>query len=177
MNYYTSDLHLFHANIIRLCDRPFKDIFEMNRTIIDKWNKRVKYNDTVYILGDVGLPKSREDVTHTIKTLKMLNGHKVLIVGNHDKDLLKHPEFRACFDEIHHYREVRDNKRKVVLFHYPIEEWNGFYRDSIHLYGHVHNSDVGLKQIKNRYNVGVDVNDFEPKTLDELIASQGGASC
>jgi calcineurin-like phosphoesterase family protein len=53
--------------------------------------------------------------------------------------------------------------------HYPIEEWDGFFRGSYHLYGHVHNNDNGLRIIDRRYNVGVDVNDFEPKTLDELI--------
>jgi hypothetical protein len=30
-------------------------------------------------------------------------------------------------------------KRKFALFHYPILEWDGFFHDSIHLYGHVHN--------------------------------------
>jgi calcineurin-like phosphoesterase family protein len=169
MKYYTSDLHLNHAKIITLCDRPFKDVKEMNETIINNWNTRVKKGDIVYILGDVGLPKSKQDVIEVCDMLETLNGEKILVTGNHDKELLKHSRFHACFSKVVPYAETKDNGKKVCMFHYPIEEWNGYYKDSIHLYGHVHNSDVGLKDIKNRYNVGVDVNDFEPKTLEELI--------
>ena len=169
MKYYTSDLHLNHTKIITLCERPFKDTEEMNETIITKWNNKVKKGDIVYILGDVGLPKTKQDIDDIVELLHRLNGEKVLIIGNHDKDLLKSYEFRCCFTNIQPYLETKDNGKKVCMFHYPIEEWNGVHRESIHLYGHVHNSNIGLKDIKNRYNVGVDVNDFEPKTLEELI--------
>ena len=64
--------------------------------------------------------------------------------------------------------EARDNERKVVLFHYPIEEWNGFYVGSYHLHGHIHNTTV--THIDRRYNVSVDVINYTPVTLDELIA-------
>lgn len=63
---------------------------------------------------------------------------------------------------------MRDNERKVVLFHYPIEEWNGFYVGSYHLHGHIHNTTV--THIDRRYNVSVDVINYTPVTLDELIA-------
>ncbi len=52
MNFYISDLHIGHANAIRFDKRPFADIDEMNRAIIDNWNSRVKAEDTVYVLGD-----------------------------------------------------------------------------------------------------------------------------
>ena len=42
MIYYTADLHLGHANVIRHCDRPFKSIDEMNEALIQNWNSRVK---------------------------------------------------------------------------------------------------------------------------------------
>ena len=38
------------------------------------------------------------------------------------------------------------------------------------LYGHVHENMKDIKKHQRKFNVGVDVNDFEPKTLDELIA-------
>lgn len=62
----------------------------------------------------------------------------------------------------------RINGRKVVLFHYPIQEWNGFFRDAYHVHGHVHAE--AIEQIPGRYNACCDVNDFTPQSLDELIA-------
>lgn len=53
MIYFTSDLHLGHKNIIRLCNRPFSSIEEMDAVLIENWNRKVHQNDTVYILGDL----------------------------------------------------------------------------------------------------------------------------
>ena len=47
-----SDLHLGHKNIIKLCDRPFKSLEEMDNVIINNWNKVVTDEDIVYVLGD-----------------------------------------------------------------------------------------------------------------------------
>lgn len=167
--FYISDLHFYHKNIINLCDRPYETIEEMNEDIIEKWNSVVTSDDVVRILGDIAFPKSQDEVDKIIQIVKRLNGNKTLIVGNHDWKLLKNEKFIKLFSSIENYMMVKDNGRKVILFHYPIEEWDGYYRDSIHLYGHVHNNNVGLKEIKNRYNVSADVIGFTPKTLDELI--------
>ena len=53
MIYYTADLHLGHANVIRHCDRPFKSVDEMDEALIRNWNSRVHRLDTVYIVGDL----------------------------------------------------------------------------------------------------------------------------
>lgn len=60
MNYYISDLHIGHANVIRFDKRPFANLNEMHRTIIDNRNSRVKIGDTVYILGDLIWYKENE---------------------------------------------------------------------------------------------------------------------
>ena len=62
-----------------------------------------------------------------------------------------------------------------MLFHYPIVEWDGFKRKTIHCYGHVHNRDLlNNKEVisrldKRAVNVGVDVNSFFPVSADELL--------
>ena len=164
--YYISDLHLFHPAIIKKCSRPFRNVEEMHQTVIDNWKGKVRENDTVYVLGDVGMYHE----TEIAAIFNSLPGRKCLITGNHDKFNLRNRTFRKCFDSIASYAEIWDRGRKVVLFHYPIEEWNGYFRGFYHLYGHVHNRDENLKIINRRFNVSADVLGFEPKTLDELIA-------
>ncbi|MGL6106925.1 hypothetical protein [Romboutsia sp.] len=64
---------------------------------------------------------------------------------------------------------IRDNNKLVILSHYPMEEWDGLYRGSYHLFGHVHNKDQHLLKLDNRFNVCTDVIGFTPRILDELI--------
>ena len=52
MNYYLSDLHFGHANAIKFDARPFADVDEMDRVMIEKWNGVVGDDDDVYIVGD-----------------------------------------------------------------------------------------------------------------------------
>mgnify|MGYP003473961104 CR=1 FL=1 len=75
MNYYISDLHLFHEAAIRFDDRPFQDLEEMHAEIVKRWNEKV------YILGDVSMRGKNEDL---IALVAILKGKKVLIRGNHD---------------------------------------------------------------------------------------------
>lgn len=165
---YISDLHLFHTAIIEKCNRPFENIYDMNRTIIVNWIAKVNRNDTVYILGDVAMYHAKD----TADILNSLPGKKILITGNHDRYNLAERSFRKCFDTVSSYMEITDQGRKVVLFHYPIEEWDGYFRNFYHLHGHVHNSDSNLKILQKRFNVSADVIGFTPQTLDELIKSK-----
>ena len=71
MIFFTSDLHLGHANIIRLCDRPFSNVEEMDETIINNWNEHVHKDDTVYVLGDFTMIK---DVAIVENYINQLNG-------------------------------------------------------------------------------------------------------
>jgi len=79
--FFTSDTHFGHARIIELCGRPFKDVSHMNETLIHNWNNVVGEDDTVYHLGDVALGAWVD----WDKSLSRLNGHKILVVGNHDR--------------------------------------------------------------------------------------------
>lgn len=84
MIYFTSDLHLGHKNIIKLIDRPFANVEEMNEVFIHHWNQKIQNNDTVYILGDFTFKMS---VLEAHNIIKQLHGHKILIKGNHDKNI------------------------------------------------------------------------------------------
>ena len=80
MIYYTAYLHLGHENIIKMCDRPFLSIEEMNAALIDNWNSVVSNDDTVYILGDFIYRSSISGKVY----LRQMKGKKHLIIGNHD---------------------------------------------------------------------------------------------
>lgn len=45
--YFISDLHLDHGNIIRYCLRPFVNVDEMNRTLVNNRNNVVG-GDTIF---------------------------------------------------------------------------------------------------------------------------------
>ena len=168
MNYYLADTHFGHANIIRLCNRPFEDVYEMNEMIINNWNETVLPEDDVYIVGDFAHKNG-----NPVSILRRLNGNKHLIIGNHDLANLKDSDFRAEFTEIRDIQSVHDGDVKIILCHYPMAEWAGYYRDAWHFFGHIHNSDSTaqkiMKELPRCFNVGVDLINFTPKTLEQLM--------
>lgn len=168
--YYISDLHLFDENIIKSASRPHKTLNEMHRDIIIKWNKKVSKNDMVYILGDVGSPKNNYEKKELINILKSLNGKKILIIGNHDREIIRDNYFKKCFVSIKEYTRVLDNYKRVILFHFPIEDWEGKRKGTVHLHGHVHKKKINT--IPNRYHIGCDVTNFTPVSLNELISKK-----
>lgn len=112
MKYYISDLHLFHNRILEKFNRPFSSVEEMHEMIINNWKNKVKADDTVYILGDVGMyhPKEIGNI------LNNLPGHKILITGNHDFKNIHSGSYKKVFDKITSYLEIEDNGRNVILF-------------------------------------------------------------
>lgn len=90
MNFYISDTHFDHKNIIAFDDRPFQTVEEMNSALIVNWNKAVSSSDVVYILGDFHWGKAKE----WPEILEQLNGQKELIRGNHDINMPMNPEVR-----------------------------------------------------------------------------------
>lgn len=163
---FTADMHFGHTNIIKHCNRPFKSVDEMDSTMIKRWNKKVKPEDTVYILGDVAFC----NVHTVISIFNKLNGRIKFLPGNHDAALMKKDEFHLIFHEIlPPIYEFKIQDEHVVLCHYPMESWNRSYHGAIHLHGHTHGT-VPFNNKKKRLDVGVDVHNFEPITWDEVKA-------
>ena len=143
MNYYISDMHFFHKNVTKegnnFDNRPFNSLAEMHEYMKEKWNSKITNGDTVYILGDIAMRGTNEELIALVAQLK---GRKILVKGNHDdvSDL----RYKNLFEEICAYKEVTDHigqeAYKLVLSHYPILMWNGQHRGTIHLYGHTHNT-------------------------------------
>ena len=171
MIYFTSDLHFGHKNILQFQkNRKFESIEEMDKTLIKNWNNKVKDNDEIYILGDFTLKKDEEYISNI---LNQLNGKKYLIKGNHDY-WVKKESLVNKFEWIKEYYELKYNKEKFILCHYPFEEWNGSRNNSsYHLHGHLHSTDTYnqiTKAIKfKKYDVGIDANNFSPVSIDDIV--------
>lgn len=198
MRYYIADPHFFHGALNTKMDRRgFESVEAMNEHMLRQWNRKVRKNDEVVILGDLSWGKAEE----TNELLDRLNGRLYLIQGNHDR-FLKNKDYNAGrFVWIKPYEELQDNKRKVILCHYPIMCYNGQYRVDekgnpkvYMLYGHVHDTqdqrllerfqaitretasvspDGTARQIPcNMINCFCMYSDYVPLTLDEWIACE-----
>lgn len=155
--FFTADLHLGHANIIKYCQRPFGSVREMDKTLIDNWNSVVTPEDLVYVLGDLSMGDH-------MKYLPKLNGKKALIIGNHDYLTDK---AKKEYEFITPLTDIRIKAKRITLCHYPMLAWNGSFHGSWHLYGHVHGNSIEYG-FKNACDVGVDVWDYFPVSFDAI---------
>jgi len=165
MIWVLSDPHFCHANIITLTKRPFKDIEEMNYSLINNYNAVVKQDDEVYFLGDVGW----KDTKKVINILRQLNPSKrYLLKGNHDHKNIKDEAFAKFFDWIKDYHELSYNSRLYVMSHYPFHSWRNSGRGSIMCHGHTHGNINNNKYL--RIDCGVDnpVCSFAPMSIDKI---------
>ena len=166
MIYFISDTHFYHSNIIKYCNRPFKDVNEMNETIINNWNSIVKENDTIYHLGDFCL-SSDDDIK---KIFNKLNGNKILIRGNHDRKSVKF--YEEIGFTVLTCAPIILNEYKIMLSHVPLPDAK-IKEGYINLHGHIHNKRISDDYPKNysenkHINLSVDVTNYKPISIDEI---------
>jgi calcineurin-like phosphoesterase family protein len=165
-SWVTSDHHFLHNNILNICKRPFQTVDEMNEKLIENWNSVVKNGDIVYYLGDFAIEKHNmaNALVSLTEILSKLKGKKILVKGNHDELYLD--LYRDHFHNMIDYFELMINKKRIVMCHYPFEEWRDKYKNSIHLHGHSHGNS---SKVENRYDVGVDTNNFQLYNLEYFL--------
>jgi calcineurin-like phosphoesterase family protein len=179
MIYFTADTHFGHANIIKYCTRPFLDAGEMDRMMVTNWNETVQPSDTVYHLGDFAFA-SPDRAKHILSNL---SGHKVLILGNHDRSEGKMAEWG--FEKVYKSLQFElQGNIMVNLSHYPYRgtddpqhrtkfDHKNLKDDGKHLLcGHVHDDwKTRPGQFKNHMiNVGMDQWGFKPVSEPQLLA-------
>lgn len=165
--FFTADHHFGHENIIKFCNRPFENAKEMDEILIQKWNEKIKPNDTVYHLGDVALTYKENLAT----ILDKLNGKIHLIVGNHEGAALQNKNKFVWVKEYHELKvkdpDCANGVQRIMLFHYAMRTWRGAGRGNWHLYGHSHGN---LADDPNAlaFDVGVDCHNFYPLSYEEV---------
>ena len=156
MDFFISDCHFGHKNIIKYMNRPFESVDDMNLGMINSWNSVVSTSDRVFLVGDAFLC----DKDQASEIVKSLNGYKVLVAGNHDRSEKTMTEIG--FDEYH--RELSysfGDMGTALMKHYPLPDLvikeKGF---DFLIHGHLHRPPhaQGLK-----INVAADLIDFIPK--------------
>ena len=158
--WFTGDTHFNHPNIIDYCNRPFKCVEHMDMEIIRKWNERVKENDTVIHLGDFGFLRGEKDMEYYFS---QLNGSKIIIKGNHDGN-----------------NRVKTIITSLVINYGGIDWWcehNSPFQFKYNICGHVHTLWKVHRRSDNSVivNVGVDVWNFYPVSIQEVIKVIGDA--
>ncbi len=165
MIYFTADQHFGHYNIMKYESRPFTNVKEMDDFMVKRWNEAVHKNDTVYILGDLTFSKKESVVASIVERLK---GKKILVKGNHDY-FAKKAWTEKYFELVTDYHEINRNGVKFCLMHYPMATWNKKHYGSIHLHGHIHSNKLPFEIGGRILNVGVDLFDYRPVSIDEVI--------
>ncbi len=165
--FFTSDLHLGHANILKYSNRPFRTIEEHDEALVVNWNAKVRSSDTVYIVGDVSFHKPDK----TNRLLDRMHGQKILVKGNHDKNFDQR-RFASVHDMLTVKVEdpdTRDGVQRIVLLHYCMKVWDKSHYGTWHLHGHSHGS---LKDDPNALSidVGVDCHNYYPISYQEVKA-------
>lgn len=167
---FIADPHFGHANIMRHSKRNFTSVEEMDEVMIKNWNSVVSNDDHIWILGDFCYKSGRSPLDY----LKALNGAKHFIVGNHDSHLLNQTPCRRLLESIDQIKSIEVDKKRIILCHYPMVEWEGYFRGALHFYGHIHNNVENdaykiMKHVKGAYNAGADILGLMPRTASEVI--------
>lgn len=189
----TSDIHLSHPSILyfhpkrrmaagitleELQADKKAAIEKHDEWLIDLWNKTVKKQDNIYILGDFCLGNR----VRTEQILKRLNGKKYLIRGNHDKSckgLENYFEWVGDIKEVkftnNQYKYIDPNEAFTLeMHHFPMLSWNRRPHGTCHIHGHCHNSisDFNTNSAELRVDVGFDSNlgNYNFIELEELYS-------
>jgi calcineurin-like phosphoesterase family protein len=189
----TADTHWHHVNIRRHCPargERWGSVEEMNEALVANWNRVVAPSDTVFHLGDVVMGK----VAESLRIIERLNGHKVLVPGNHDRVhshnrkgveaarvLYTDAGFEIADEQVQHtiHDEVTGTDTRVLLCHFPYAgdhteherypQHRPVYRGQWLLHGHIHQNGF-VDRARKSINVGVDVPawDFTPVSEQQI---------
>ena len=182
----SGDHHFGHANIIKYCNRPFKDVNEMDDELSGIWNTYIAPEDVVYYLGDFTLGNSKSAEYY----FQRLNG-TIFVLGNkwhHDSRWLSGYDIpvttsyytRSKIDvqillpiEIIENVSMNEDEEGIpaVLCHYAFEVWDRKHYGAFHFHGHSHGM---LPKIDNRLDIGIDnvyklVKEYRPLEMSEAI--------
>jgi calcineurin-like phosphoesterase family protein len=159
--FFTSDHHFGHGGARGLFRRPFASTAEMDAALVVRWNEVVGPADQVWHVGDFAV---RQTAARVAELLDALAGDKHLITGNNDGAATTGAPGWAGVET---YAELEEGGVPLVLCHYPLRSWHRMARGALNLHGHSHGR---LAPLPRQVDVGVDLWDFRPISLAEILA-------
>lgn len=167
MIYLTADPHFGHKQIIKHVNRPFKNVQQMEKTIIDNYNAVVKEDDEAWFIGDFTMfgPDRRHYIE---RILSLLNGQKHLVFGNHDR-FKPFTYLDMGFTSAHTYFPMTIKGIDFVLCHDPAVYDFVKNTEGVLICGHIHGWFQHCLPQHRIINVGVDVWDFKPVSIDQIF--------
>jgi calcineurin-like phosphoesterase family protein len=168
----TSDTHFGHENIIKYCNRPFNDVWQMNVALTTIWTGKVTDDDIVVHLGDLTLMKDPKKYKSTWQLIRSLPGKKILVRGNHD-----HPRIVPYLREIGWVIVNEIISENVTMRHIPptgTSDADIVCAPDVFLHGHIHGKSHHRDHPSgNCYDVGVDATaDYGPVLLDGFLEAK-----
>jgi calcineurin-like phosphoesterase family protein len=151
-----SDLHLGHNSICKY-RKTFSSAEEHHNTLFENLASTVGKKDSLILLGDVAFTS---EWNAKIKTISC--AHKMLIMGNHDRDKVSILELADTYDN-----KVYSllSKKNFWLSHAPIHPDEIRNRRGV-LHGHTHQYCVS----DGRYvNLSVEQTDYKPILWDDAV--------
>ncbi|MDA3856413.1 MAG: metallophosphoesterase family protein [Candidatus Woesearchaeota archaeon] len=171
MNFYISDYHLGHKNIIKFSSRPFANLDEMHKVIIENILKVMKRGDILYHIGDLSFNVSSQ--SWFFEELFKLGISLYMVEGNHE---IVPNIIPTCLvtNKLKKMIEIKINNHPVTLCHYPMVSWNKSHYNAWLLYGHHHSHSHGSSLIQDKtqgkmLNVNCEFHDYTPWSEKEII--------
>jgi len=169
MIWFSSDHHFGHDAIREYTNRPFNTVGEMDEEMIARWNASITIEDTVYYVGDFCLG----DYEQWQRYRNRLNGKILFIPSDHDRRWVKgtvEPHGGLPLFILPPLYELRiDKQTTIVLCHWMMRSWPRSHFNTWHIHGH-HHRHTNLEFPGKVLNVAVDLHNFYPWSLDEVVA-------
>lgn len=140
--------------------RPFSSIAQMHSTMIDCHNALVKPEDHWWNLGDVTMLRGgKQQQELMISEVVKFNGHKRLVLGNHDQ-LPMTAYTAAGFDKIKGSHRI-DN---LLFSHFPLHP-STIAKGCVNVHGHIHTNPAPAGPY---INISVEAINYSPVSLEWL---------
>lgn len=157
--FFIADTHFGDKDILRYENRPFNNVGEMDKVIIDNWNSVISNDDTCFIVGDYSFYGRNK----TIEITQGLNGHKCLILGNHDNE--NEEFYMDCgFEMVSRYPIVYDDF--WIVSHKPV-----YINENMpyaNIFGHVHKNPIYSDYSSRSFCVCSDRINFTPVNFEKI---------